>query len=439
MENHQSIETVVRNGLCTGCGTCAGICPEDAIEMAVDHLRQIYVPCRDREKCNECGICFDVCPGPPFDFKKLNLNIFSKEPEDILLGNYLNCYSGYATDYDIRYNSASGGLATALLIFALEQGLIDGALVTGFREDKPLEPQPFIARTREEIIAAARSKYCPVPANVALKGILNADEGERFAVVGLPCHIHGVRKAEAENKILRERIVMHLGLCCTSTSTFSLIDLLLQKSGVDKEDVAEFGFRGYGWPGKGAIKTKDGSIRFVPLHKWLPWHSPGFFVPRRCLICPDAFAEFADISFGDAWHPRFAEDKVGRSIIITRSEMAEHTLSNMKSQGVVNLEGAEPRMIVESQPLMTYRKKKSLAARRRLFYRDVKSYGYFLDSGALDYIWAIYQHYYSSFVSRYLYPSGVLKHIPVEFVRLGRSPMFAISYLQMKRVIRKYY
>lgn len=53
-------------------------------------------------------------------------------------------------------------MVSALLIFALEQGIIDGALVTKMSENNPLEPQPFIARTREEIISAAKSKYCPV-------------------------------------------------------------------------------------------------------------------------------------------------------------------------------------------------------------------------------------------------------------------------------------
>ena len=34
------------------------------------------------------------------------------------------------------------------------------------KKDNPLEPEPFIARTREEIIEASKSKYCPVPANI---------------------------------------------------------------------------------------------------------------------------------------------------------------------------------------------------------------------------------------------------------------------------------
>ncbi len=207
MKGEGTISSVVEDNLCTGCGTCIALCPNDAIEMVIDEKKGVYVPKLDGRKCNNCGICMKVCPGHEVDFKGLNLEIFGKEPEDILIGNYLNCYVGHATDYDIRYNSASGGLVTALLIFALEEGLIDGALVTRMKKDKPLEPEPFIARTREEIIEARGSKYCPVPANVALREILEANEGERFAVVGLPCHIHGMRRAQRVDARLKERVV----------------------------------------------------------------------------------------------------------------------------------------------------------------------------------------------------------------------------------------
>ena len=199
-----TIESVVNDELCTGCGTCVGICPLSAVAIVKNNSKGIYLPQLDNERCNQCGICLDACPGHSVDFQQLNLDIFGKEPEDILLGNYLNCYVGHATDYEIRYNSASGGLVTALLIFALEEGLIDGALVTKMSEQNPLEPQPFIARTKEQIISAAKSKYCPVPANIALKEILKEDG--KFAVVGLPCHVHGIRKAEAINKIGRAHV-----------------------------------------------------------------------------------------------------------------------------------------------------------------------------------------------------------------------------------------
>jgi coenzyme F420 hydrogenase subunit beta len=95
--------------------------------MVIDHKKRIYIPKLDKEKCTECGLCFEVCPGHSVDFKQLDQESFGKQPEDVLLGNYLNCcYIGHATDYDIRYNGSSGGLVTALLIFALERGLLTG-------------------------------------------------------------------------------------------------------------------------------------------------------------------------------------------------------------------------------------------------------------------------------------------------------------------------
>ena len=85
-------ESVVKDGLCTGCGNCVGICPQDAVEMVIDHRKGIYVPRLDGDKCNGCGLCFEVCPRNTVDFKGLNLEIFGRESGDILLGHYLNCY-----------------------------------------------------------------------------------------------------------------------------------------------------------------------------------------------------------------------------------------------------------------------------------------------------------------------------------------------------------
>jgi coenzyme F420 hydrogenase subunit beta len=321
--DERTIASVARNGLCTGCGTCAGICPRDAVDMVIDHRRGVYVPRLDEEKCNECGLCFAVCPGHSVDFRQLNIDIFGKEPADILLGNYLNCYTGHAADYDIRYNSASGGLVTALLIFALEEGLIDGALVTRMREDRPLEPEPFIARTKEEIVSASKSKYCPVPANRALKEILKAKDGERFAVVGLPCHIHGMRKAEVVNRSLARKIVLRLGIFCVHTSSFLGTQFFLWRKGMRDEDVSKISYRGSGWPGGVAVLLKSGECRFV---RYFEAMDPAWrlFCPRRCVLCCDQANELADLSFADAWLPEFADDKIGTSILIARTESGDN-------------------------------------------------------------------------------------------------------------------
>ncbi len=331
-----TIVEVVNSGLCTGCGACIGLCPKDAIKLVIDSAKGIYLPRLDEQRCNKCGICLEICPGHSVDFAKLNMDIFGKQPDDMLLGNSINCYVGHAADYDIRYNSASGGLVTALLIFALENGLIDGALVTKMKEESPLEPQPFIARTRAEIISASKSKYCPVPANIALKEILK-NEG-KFAVVGLPCHIHAIRKAEMSNKKLKERITLHLGLfCCGHTDTFLGTEFVLRKYGIAKEDVVHLDYRGEGWPGYVTIILRNGTRKLIHLNDYIIYHNFGFFSPPRCALCYDGINDLADISLGDAWLPEFKGDDIGTSLVISRTNSGEALLQKTIEKGILKL------------------------------------------------------------------------------------------------------
>ncbi len=160
------------------CGTCEALCPKNAIKMQITTKNGIYFPKVDDNECNNCGICCKICPGDEIDFESLNRDIYGKNPENLFVGNYVRSLVGYSQDKEIRYNASSGGLVTQTLIFAIEEGLIDGALVTRMKKDDPLKPEPFIARTKEEIIEALGSKYCPVPANIALKEILKSIDKE---------------------------------------------------------------------------------------------------------------------------------------------------------------------------------------------------------------------------------------------------------------------
>ena len=354
----KTIFKIVENGLCTGCGTCAGICPVDAIEMVIDHKKGIYIPQIDEEKCNQCGLCFEVCPGHSVDFKQLNLEIFGKEPDDTLIGNYLNCYIGHATDYDVRYNSASGGLVTALLIYALEERMIDGALVTRMKKNKPLEPEPFIARTKDEIIEAAKSKYCPVPANIALKEILHRDG--KFAVVGLPCHVQGVRKAEQVSAEIRERVVLRLGLVCNHTPTFLATEYLLQKLGISKVQVTKISYRGDGWPGQMTVVAKD-STKAIPHFADLYWGFTfqNFFYPVRCTTCFDKVSELADISFMDAWLPELSKHRIGESLIVSRSQMGQELIQSARVAKLIEINKVPRDKVMQSQSLALVSRQRS--------------------------------------------------------------------------------
>jgi coenzyme F420 hydrogenase subunit beta len=360
-----TIGEIVKGNLCTGCGTCIALCPNEAIGLIINENKGIYIPKLNDEKCNSCGICYEVCPGHSVDFKELNLEIFGKEPDDVLIGNYTNCYIGHANNHEIRYNSAAGGLVTQLLIFALDEGIIDGALVTRMKKSNPLEPEPFIARTREEIIESSKSKYCPVPANLALKEILK-EEG-KFAVVGLPCHIQGIRKAEMVNNKLKEKIVMHLGILCSFNRNFLGTEYLLKKFNIKKEDVAKLDYRGEGWMGGMSITLKNGNKKFSPYLVYSGMQR-SYFVPIRCTLCSDQSCELADISFGDIWLPEFfRDDKIGTSVIISRNKIGEQILQNAVLKRKIELINIDRNKVVESQKYSLFFKKISLNARIFLF------------------------------------------------------------------------
>jgi len=361
----KTISSVRDNGLCTQCGICVAICPCNAIRMVKSDSLGIYLPLINKERCKCCGLCVRYCPGHLVDFRELNLEFFDRQPLDRSLGNYLKCWIAHSNDCNIRYNSASGGIVSQLLIFALDKKIIDGALVVGMKEDNPLEPTPFIARSKKEILSASKSKYCPVPANVALKQIL-AEDG-RFAVVGLPCHIHGIRKAELLNPELRKKIVLHICLMCSHMVNFLGTEFIIKKIHVPKEQVSQLSYRGKGWPGAMTIKLKNKSSFNIPLvgswNSYWPIFSSFFFTPTRCTMCPDQTGELADISLGDAWLPELRSDKIGESIIITRTKAAESMLSAMASSRVISLMQVSPEKVKQSQFLNLKFKKDDLSTR----------------------------------------------------------------------------
>jgi coenzyme F420 hydrogenase subunit beta len=343
-----NVARIIEAGLCHGCGTCAGICPNSALKMEV--VEGLWVPKILFDKCTSCGICGKVCPGYEVNFESLNVKAFGKQPSDRSTGECLNCHASHSTDENLRYNSASGGLASQILIYALEKGVIDGALVTRMNEANPLESEAFIARSREEIVAASKSKYCPVAANYALKEIIH--EKGNFAVVGLPCHIHGIRKAEQLYPELKKKIILHLGLMCSHMVSFKGTEFMVGKLNMDKNRVQEITYRGKGWPGAMTVRSAEWAVSIPLVGSWRsywPVFSSFLFTPVRCTMCPDQLAELADISLGDAWLPEFRGDKIGKSLLITRTQFAENLLRALQSDGKIVLSPISLERVKRSQ------------------------------------------------------------------------------------------
>lgn len=410
--------SVLNNGLCKGCGTCVALCPENAIKMILDTKKHIFIPKINLKNCMNCGICFKVCSILEVNLEELNTGTPEGEING-LIGSYINCYTGYAKNYEIRYNSSSGGLVTQFLIFALEKGMIDGAMVTRMKKDNPMEPESFIARTKKEIIESSTSKYCPVPANMALKEILDAPSNEKFAVVGLPCHIQGIKNAEKINKKLKNKILFHLGLFCHHGTNFIGTNFFIKGMNVDKTRIRHLYYRGEGWPGNFRVILTDNQVKKDLDFFILP--SLYFFTPKSCFRCNDALSELADISFGDAWLPEIQEkDDVGTSIVISRNKKSDRLLQILDEECEIKLKPIKSFEVIESQRSALYFKKKNLKARKgisnRLGIPFLSENTYLLEPTISDYLFVILI-YIHNFLSSIKFIQVILNLMPQIFIK----------------------
>jgi len=343
----RTIAWVTERGLCTSCGACSGICPEDAVRMAVAPWGTLE-PEISAERCNECGKCFRVCPGHEIDIPYFQKKIFGRLPSQPEIGNYVDIYAGYTTDNDLRYHSQSGGLISSLLLDLLKRGRVDGAVVTRWKKDDPLVPETVIARDEKEILDAAKSKYLPVPAASILKELIPAKG--RFAFVGVGCHIHAMRKAEEIVPGLRDKIYVYLGLHCLSVFNRVYLDYILGRNNVARDAVSSFEFRSKawrGWPCDMRIESRPEKTLNIPgsISRLTP---RPYFTPVRCVYCFDKLNELSDISFGDCRIPRaYGATSIkevsynmnpGISDIVCRSERGYELLKEAQSAAIVSFQ-----------------------------------------------------------------------------------------------------
>jgi len=352
-----TIAGVYSSGLCMQCGTCAALCNQGAITMRWD-VREGLEPVVSPAACNECGTCLEVCPGPGLDFTD---DAWWRErnegaPSADFLGPWRRLAFGWAADADVRYQGASGGVATAIMQGALAAGRIDAALVCRMDPENALATEPVIARTAEEISACRGSKYNVAATNVLLRRVI--EEPGRYALIGLPCHIQGLRLAQRHHPLLRKRIVLAIGLFCGWTGLPQLAAVAARRAGLSPRELASVSYRGPDWPGVMRLETHSGDSRVLPYPDYYDDLMFGY-VPTRCRLCPDALADLADISVGDAWLDRF-DGTPGVSDLIARTEAGVAMLEELSPDALV-LEEARPGDMVASQ--------KEAYVQKRLIYR----------------------------------------------------------------------
>ena len=354
----KNITYSVQNNLCTGCGICEDVCPKKCI--SIKRIAGEHRPIVDESQClgTKCGCCLKVCPGVGINLLGIARDCFvdASVKEDKYIGRYVGLHTGYSIDDDIRFHSASGGMVTQFLIYLLENNIIDGAVVTSFANDK-ITPVSYIAHSREDVIKARSSKYCPVSLNKVGNEIAALTEG-KYVIIGTPCHIQGFRKRIAIDRKFRERIVGLFSIYCSSQRTYNAQDYLFQHYGVKKDNISYFAYRDNGCLGYLTINQQEGKNISVPYTTFYGPMLRSFFKPHRCLTCIDHYGELADVCFGDIHIAPYDQDKVGISSWITRSEYWENLFIQAAKEGYIHMSDVSAETLNRSQKTMLFPKKR---------------------------------------------------------------------------------
>jgi coenzyme F420 hydrogenase subunit beta len=284
-------------------------------------------------------------------------------------GPVLELWEGYATDPEIRFKGSSGGAATALALFCLEQENFSGVLHIGANPHKPLQNVPIFSKTKTDLLACTGSRYSPAAPCEKLDWIEESDGPCVF--IGKPCDVAALRKSQAVKPVLKDKVGLAISIFCAGTPTDNGTCKLISALGVTPEQIEELRYRGLGWPGLtfAKLKGENGQIRQMSYKEsWGGILSKD--VQLRCRLCPDGTGEFADISCGDPWYRTIEPGEPGRSLVLVRTKRGQEILCRAMKAGYVKLETGAPSVLAASQQALLKKRQVlfgRLAAMRIMF------------------------------------------------------------------------
>lgn len=364
------MDTVVRSGICVGCGVCAAVCPTEALSLGFTRLGE-YSPTLNPAACNGCGLCLSVCP---FSNSACNEDVLASR----LYGNtvgiehrsecgfFISSYARFSLTGDQRERGASGGLATWTLTRLLQRGDVDAVIAVRPNPDPECLFNYSIASSATDLSECSGSAYYPVELSQALRAVLTSNA--RFAVIGLPCFIKALRLAASYVPALERQMTACLGLTCQALQSRFFAEYLTTLAGGDPSLVEKLQFRDKR-PGCSARDsylsywyTTDSSERGVTARTpWtrLPCQAFGrqFFCLRACDHCDDVFAECADAVFMDAWLPEYEADPRGHSLVLARTKhAAELVEAGIQDQQISGCHVPIEKLLASQQQAVRYKR-----------------------------------------------------------------------------------
>lgn len=326
---------------CVGCGSCAYLDPAFNIAKNIDGCYQASI---QGSIANENAVN-SACPfASSINEDVLGAELFSKQAgvhHDQYLGYWLNAYVGYVSADGWRSRGSSGGMVSWLASKMLEDGLVDAVIHVKDGPDPEHMYTYQVSHNVDELKTGAKSKYYPIEMSEVLS--YARDHDGKYLFIGIPCFVKAIRLLRRQDEVLNKRIRYCIGLVCGHLKSDFFAKSEAWESGVPLDDIARVDFR-HKTPGGPAsdyaveVRRTDGGEPVIKRTAELSttnW-GLGYFKYNACDYCDDVLAETADVTFGDAWIPKYVNDGEGCNVIVVRNQDVQDLLDRHRNELVLH-------------------------------------------------------------------------------------------------------
>jgi 3,8-divinyl protochlorophyllide a 8-vinyl-reductase (ferredoxin) len=351
-----------------------------------------------KELCSECGLCDtyyihyvkEACAFINQQIPELEAQAHGRSRD---LNNEDDWYFGVRQDMMAarKQQPIPGaqwtGIVSSIAIEMLSRGLVEGVVCVQNTETDRFGPQPVIARTPEEILAARVNKPTLSP-NLSVLEQVERSGMKRLLVIGVGCQIQALRAVE--QKLGLEKLYV-LGTPCVDNVTRAGLQKFLDTTSRSPETVVHYEFM---QDFRVHFKHEDGSEETVPFFGLKTNQLKDVFAPS-CMSCFDYVNSLADLVVGYMGAP------FGWQWIVVRNPRGQEMLDLVQDQ-------------LETQPVM------SQGNRKAAVQQSIPAY----DKGVTLPMWAAKL---MGVVIEKIGPKGL------EYARFSIDSHFTRNYLFMKR------
>ncbi len=279
------------------------------------------------------------------------------------------------------------GIVSSIAIAMLTSGKVEGVVCVQNTPADRFQPQPVIATTPEEILAARVNKPTLSP-NLSVLEQIEQSGMKRLLVIGVGCQIQALRAVQ--DKLGLEKLYV-LGTPCVDNVTRAGLQKFLDTTSRSPDTVVYYEFM---QDFRVHFKHEDGSTETVPFFGLKTDQLKDVFAPS-CMTCFDYVNSLADLVVGYMGAP------FGWQWLVVRNETGRELLEMVRDQ-------------IETQPVM------SQGERRAAVQNSIPAY----DKGVTIPMWAAKL---MGLVIERVGPKGL------EYARFSIDSHFTRNYLYVKR------